>query len=306
MAAQSPRPFLLPTQSPSGPAKAPDLAGQPARVPTGVPDFDYITGGMPTGSVVLLWGEAGAGHQEFALTSAVHLMLHYDLPRLHEFYLGSAKGPFVYPEGVVYISTSRSKDQVLDEVRGSFDPTYGEVLGRHLTFLDLSREYFQDTVVPSSWSAVPSPLLGARSPTVGADGGPLRALADGIDPAAGRKLVIVDSLTDLLVRRGVDAGDLITLLKGLRRRAKEWNAVVYLILSEGVAPSAVEQAVIDSVDGVLHFTWTTSPSHSHRQRTMLIEKFMPILARVPAEYHGRFVIRVGSVNGLVTTQYERI
>ncbi len=306
MAAQTPRPFLLPPQSPSGRPPPPDMTGVPARVPTGVPDFDYLTGGVPTGSVVLLWGEAGAGHQEFALTSAAHLMLHYDFPRLHEFYLGSAKGPFVYPEGVVYVSTSRSKEQVLDEVRGSFEATYGDVLGRHLTFLDLSREYFQDTVVPSAWAAVPSPLLGARSPTVGADQGPLRALADGIDAAAGRRLVIIDSLTDLLVRRGVEATDLLTLLKGLRRRAKEWNSIVYLILSEGVAPAPVEQAVIDSVDGVLHFSWTTSPSHSHRQRTMLIEKFMPVLSRVPAEYHGRFVIRIGSANGLVTTQYERI
>jgi KaiC/GvpD/RAD55 family RecA-like ATPase len=306
MAAQSPRPFLIPPQSPSGGPRPPDLSGVPARVPTGVPDFDYLTGGLPTGSVVLLWGGAGAGHQEFALTSAAHLMLHFDFPRLHAFYLGSAKGPFVYPEGVVYVSTSRSKEQVLDEVRGSFEATYGEVLSRHLTFLDLSREYFQDTVVPSAWAAVPSPLLGARSATVGADSGPLRALADGIDGAAGRQLVIIDSLTDLLVRRGVEASDLLTLLKGLRRRAKEWNAIVYLILSEGVAPAAIEQAVIDSVDGVLHFSWTTSPSHSHRQRTMLIEKFMPVLSRVPAEYQGRFVIRVGAANGLVTTQYERI
>jgi len=306
MAAQSPRPFLIPPQSPSGLPKIADVAGQPPRVPTGVPDFDYLTGGVPSGSVILLWGEAGAGHQEFALTSAAHLMLHYDFPRLHEFYLGSAKGPFLYPEGVVYVSTSRSKAQVLDEVKGSFEATYGEVLGRHLTFIDLSREYFQDTVVPSAWAAVPSPLLGARSPTPGADAGPLRALADGIDQAAGRQLVIIDSLTDLLVRRGVEASDLLTLLKGLRRRAKEWNAIVYLILSQGVAPNAVEQAVIDSVDGVLHFSWTTSPSHSHRQRTMLIEKFMPVLSRVPAEYHGRFVIRIGAANGLVTTQYERV
>jgi KaiC/GvpD/RAD55 family RecA-like ATPase len=306
MAAQSPRPFLLPPQIPSGPPRGADLAGQPARVPTGVPDFDYLTGGVPCGSVVLLWGEAGAGHQEFALTSAVHLMLHYDLPRLHAFYLGSAKGPFVYPEGVVYVSTSRSQEQVLNEVRASFEATYGEVLARHLTFLDLSREYFQDTVVPSSWAGVPSPLLGSGTSSVGADNGPLRALADGIDQAGGRQLVIVDSLTDLLVRRGVEPADLLTLLKGLRRRAKDWNAVVYLILSAGVVPPAVEQAVLDSVDGVLHFRWTTSPSQSHRQRTMLIEKFMPVLARVPAEYQGRFVIRVGAVNGLVTTQYERI
>jgi KaiC/GvpD/RAD55 family RecA-like ATPase len=306
MAINAPRPFLIPPQPSGGPPRPPDLTDQPPRIPAGVPDFDYLTGGIPAGSVVLLWGEAGAGHQEFALTSAVHLMLHYDLPRLHNFYLGSAKGPFVYPDGVVYASTSRSREDVLTELRGAFQASYAEVLARHLSFLDLSREYFQDTVVPAAWASVPSPLLGTGTPSPVSDGGPLRALANRIDEAGARQLVVVDSLTDLLVRRGIEPNDLLTLLKGLRRRAKEWGGAVYLLLSAGVAPPAVEQAVIDSVDGVLHFRWTTSPSHSHRQRTMVIEKFMPVLARIPADYHGRFVIRVGAADGLVTTQYERI
>jgi KaiC/GvpD/RAD55 family RecA-like ATPase len=256
--------------------------------------------------VVLLFGGAGAGHQEFALTSAVHLMLHYDDPRLHEFYLGNAKGPFVYPDGVAYVSTSRSREQVMGELRGAFDGTYLSVLGPHLTFRDLSPSYFADTPVPSAWSSVGSALLsGVRAPSTSPDE-PLRALADAVEASGDNNLVIIDSLTDLLVRRGVEASDVLTFVKGLRRRAKEWGGLVYLILSEGVAPPAIEQAVIDSVDGVLHFSWLSSPSHSHRQRAMVIEKFMPVLSRLPAEYLGRFVIRVNAKNGLVTTQYELI
>lgn len=305
MAAQSPRPFLLPPQTPSGlpPAEAPETV---PRIPTGVPDFDYLTGGMPAGSVVLLFGEAGAGHQEFALTSAVHLMLHYDDPKLHRFYLGSAKGPFAYPERVVYVSTSRSHDQVVEEVRGAFEGTYPTVLERHLVFHDLSPSYFSDTVVPAAWAAVPHLLLSGAPAAAAGNDGPVRALAEALDRDGEKNLVILDSLTDLIVRRGIEPADLLTLVKGLRRRAKEWGGVVYLLLSEGVAPPPVEQAIIDSVDGVLHFAWTTSPNHSHRQRSMLIEKFMPLLARLPAEYHGRFVIRVNYLNGLVTTQYERV
>ncbi|MGA9840352.1 MAG: RAD55 family ATPase [Thermoplasmata archaeon] len=305
MATESPRPFLLPNPS-SRPFRPPDLTDQPARVPTGVPDFDYLTGGLPSGSVVLLFGGAGAGHQEFALTSAVHLMLRYDDPHLHEFYLGNAKGPFVYPEAVAYVSTSRSREQVMTELRGAFDGTYPSVLARHLTFRDLSPSYFADTPVPSEWSSIASPLLSGAPARAAPNDGPLRALADAVDASGDRNIVIIDSLTDLLVRRGVEAADVLTFVKGLRRRAKEWGGLVYLILSEGVAPPAVEQAVIDSVDGVLHFNWVSSPSHSHRQRSMLIEKFMPVLSRLPAEYHGRFVIRVNSKNGLVTTQYERV
>jgi KaiC/GvpD/RAD55 family RecA-like ATPase len=306
MPADSPRPFLVPLRTPA-PATLPEIPEGANRVPTGVPDFDSLTGGFPAGSVVLLFGEAGSGHQEFALTSAVHLMLHYDDPSLHRFFLGSAKGPFVYPQGVAYISTSRSREQVISELHGAFEPTYSEVLSRHLNFHDLSPSYFQDTVVPSSWASLSSPLLsGAPVSAAPDDGGPLRALADAVDQDGRKNLVIVDSLTDLLVRRGLDATDLVTLLKGLRRRAKEWDGVVYLLLSKGVAPASVEQAVTDSVDGVLHFSWVASPSQSHRQRAMVIDKFMPILARIPVEYQGRFVIRVNAMSGLVTTQYERV
>jgi KaiC/GvpD/RAD55 family RecA-like ATPase len=305
MAIESLRPFVPPTFSSA--LKAPDLAGQPPRIPTGVPDFDYLTGGVPSGSVILLLGEAGAGHQEFALTSAVHLMLRYDDPALHRFYLGSAKGPFVYPEGVAYISTSRSREQVLNEVRGSFAGIYPEILVRHLTFHDLSPAYFRDTVVPTAWSSLPpSPLLGEATGSRQAGDGPLGAAAESIDTSGRNNLVVVDSLTDLLVRRGVESNDVLTLLKGLRRRAKEWNGLVYLLLTQGVASPATEQAVMDSVDGVLHFRWTAGPSSSHRQRSMVIPKFMPVLSRIPAEYQGRFVIRVNALNGLVTTQYERI
>jgi KaiC/GvpD/RAD55 family RecA-like ATPase len=300
-----PRPYLYPTQA-VGPGPDGHAVNPTTRVPTGVPDFDYLTGGLPTGSVVLLFGEAGAGHQEFALTSAVHLMMNFDDPLLHRFYLGSAKGPFAYPEGVVYLSTSRSEEQVMSEVRAAFEGSYPEVLSRHLKFHDLSPTYFADTVVPSAWASVSSPLLSGTPAHVKSDGGPVRALADAVDQDGGRNLLIVDSLTDLLVRPGIEPAELLTLLKGLRRRAKDWNGVVYLLLSKGVAPAAVEQAVFDSVDCVLHFSWTTSPNRSHRQRAMLIEKSMPVLARLPAEYHGRFVIRVNAASGLVTTQYERV
>ncbi len=305
MATESPRQFVLPSSTPH-PFRPPDLSGQPARVPTGVPDFDFLTGGLPAGSVVLLFGGAGAGHQEFALTSAIHLMLRFDDPHLHEFYLGNAKGPFVFPDSVVYLSTSRSREQLMGELRGAFDGTYPGVLARHLIFRDLSPSYFADTPVPASWSSVSSSLLSGAPAEAGSTEGPLRALAEAVERSGVNRLVIIDSLTDLLVRRGVDAADVLTFVKGLRRRAKAWGGLVYLMLSEGVAPPAVEQAVIDSVDGVLHFNWLSSPNHSHRQRAMLIEKFMPVLSRLPTEHQGRFVIRVNAQNGLVTTQYERI
>jgi KaiC/GvpD/RAD55 family RecA-like ATPase len=279
-----------------------------ARIPTGVGDFDSVAGGIPVGSVVLLTGEAGAGHQEFALTSATHLMFSYDAERMHKFYLGSVKGNFVYPAGVTYVSLTRSREQVVREVEISFEPTHYDSFVRHLIFHDLSSIYFSDTIVPRAWAQTSAPLLAQLAepnPSSGASD-PLDAIVRAVEQDGNGNVVIVDSLTDLLVRRNLDTEAILTLVKGLRRRAKEWGGVIYLLLSRGVAPGATEQALADSVDGVLSFTWSAHPLRSSRQRTMLIEKFMPVLSHVPHEHQGRFVIRVSSLTGLVTTQYERI
>jgi hypothetical protein len=308
LAIDAPRPWYANTPTFVAPTAA-DTRGGPTRVPTGVPDFDYLAGGIPAGSTVLLLGEPGAGHQEFALTSAAHLMLHFDDPDLHRIYLGNARGPFVYPEGVVYISLTRAQEQVMREVSGAFNPSYTQVLARHIRFHDLSPSYFVDSVVPTSWSSVEEGLLAglaAGSATVRPAAPPLSAIADALEADGPGNLILLDSLTDLLVRRGVDTEEVLTLVKGLRRRSKSWGGLVYLLLTRGVAPPAVEAALIDSVDGVLSFSWTTSPTHSSRQRSMLIEKFMPVLSRIPQEHQGRFVIRVSNVSGLVTTQYERV
>ncbi|MCI4358404.1 MAG: hypothetical protein L3J95_03125 [Thermoplasmata archaeon] len=303
MATDSPQPWSAPLDTvPSRPFSPAQGTGD--RVPTGVADFDYLTGGIPAGSVVLLIGEAGAGHQEFALTSAVHIMLHHDEPRTHALFLGNAPGPFVYPNGIVYVSATRSREQVLREVAGTFEPAYHDVLERHLRFHDISQAYFSDSVVPSGWTSSGSALLAAAPAARSSD--PLAAIADAVEADGASNVILIDSLTDLVVRKGIEVESLLTLVKGLRRRAKWWGGIVYLILSRGVAPDSVEKALYDSVDGVLSFTWTAGPFSSHRNRSMLIEKFMSVLSRIPAEMQGRFVIRVSALNGLVTTQYERI
>jgi KaiC/GvpD/RAD55 family RecA-like ATPase len=301
-----------PTLAPWPPAEGTRTAPAPpvdARIPTGVADFDTLSGGLPVGSVVLLLGEAGAGHQEFALTSATHLMFHHDEERLHKFYLGGARGTFVFPRGVAYVSLTRSREQVLREVAGSFDPLYLQVLGRHLSFSDLSPVYFADSVVPSHWATTPAPLLRATTASpqrFESAAGPLGAITRALEERGPANVVILDSLTDLVVRKGVVTEELVTLVKGLRRRAKEWGGLVYLLLSRGVAPADTEQALIDSVDGVFAFNWMTSPVRSSRQRVLVIPKFMPVLTHVPHEHQGRFVIRISSLTGLVTTQYERV
>ncbi len=277
-----------------------------STIPTGVPDFDSITGGLPAGSVVLLWGEAGAGAIEFAVTSAVHLMLRYDDPERHRRFLGGAPGPFAYPRGVVYVSVTRSERQVFSEIESAFDPSYARTLADHTRFEDLSTDYFQDTAVPGAWASLDRPLLQSAPASRGLPRGPVRHLVEILDRDGPENLILVDSLTDLLVRPGIDPMEILTFLKGLRRQAKQWGGLVYLFLTRGVAPPSTELAVVDSVDGVLSFRWSVSPTLTQRRRALLVEKFLPVLARIPEDRQGRFVLRLDPGTGLVTTQHERI
>ncbi|EQD32840.1 HTR-like protein, partial [mine drainage metagenome] len=172
----------------------------------------------------------------------------------------------------------------------AFDPSYARTLAGHTRFEDLSAEYFQDTAVPGVWASLDRPLLASAPTNRGAPRGPVRRLVEILDRDGPQNLILVDSLTDLLVRPGIDPMEILTFLKGLRRQAKQWGGLVYLLLTRGVAPPSTELAVVDSVDGVLSFRWSTSPTLAQRRRALLVEKFLPVLARIPEERQGRFVL----------------
>ena len=128
------------------------------RIPTGVADFDSIVkGGMPVGSVVLLLGDLGAGQQEYVLTSAAKISLIKENPDSAEFFLGhSVKGQLM-PESIHYITFSRSKEDILQEIEMSFNVDFYESFERNVIFKDFSSKYYRQTLVPKSWSGIRPP-----------------------------------------------------------------------------------------------------------------------------------------------------
>jgi archaellum biogenesis ATPase FlaH len=272
------------------------------RVPTGVSDFDATTGGLPPGSVVLFMGEAGSGFVEFALTSAARITKALE-DSSEVFYMGLYHGGKVLPTHITYLSFTKSRDELLGEVRNTFSEHYPMLLSRHMVYCDLSGPYFSDSMVPPEWSRAKRPLLdgeGSQPREV------LSTMAGELENHGKNSLVIVDSLSDLLVRSSIRKEDVVTLVKGLRRRAKDWKGTVYLLLSKSITEPWIEEAIKDSVDAVLQFGWVSNPHKSSRLRAMWIEKSMPLLAYMRPEQQGRFIINVNETKGLVTTQYERI
>ncbi len=277
--------------------------GDVLRVPTGVADFDsIIQGGMPMGSVVLLLGDVGGGGLEFALTSAAKIGIVKEFPDTRNFMLGDAGKGGILPEKMCYVTFSRSKDDLLREVKMSFNKDFYASLSSGLLFKDFSKDYFMHTVVPTTWvDSDQSGLFSEKS-----SNGLLESLVDFLDQNAPKSMVIIDSLTDLVVSESVDFQDLVALLKGIQRMAKKWGSVFYIVLTDEILDRKRQQMIIDSVDGVLKFEWAKFHHTSKRQRYLYVEKFMSVLPHLDQERIARFATLITSQSGFVVINTERV
>jgi len=274
------------------------------RIPTGVADFDSIMqGGLPAGSVVLLLGDVGGGGHEFALTSAAKIGIVKEFPDTRTFMLGDAGKHGVLPEKMCYITFSRSRNDILQDVKLSFNRDFYESLKTNLLFKDFSRDYFMHTVVPTAWLDLDQSgdLFSDKK-----QDGLLESLVDFLDGNAPKSMVIMDSLTDLVVSETVDFQDVIALLKGIQRMAKKWGAIFYLILTDEILDRKRQQMIIDSVDGVFKFEWAKFHHTSKRQRYLYVEKFMSVLPHLDQERIARFATLITSQSGFVVINTERV
>jgi len=274
------------------------------KVPTGVPDFDAIVnGGLPEGSVVILYGDIGAGQHEFIYTSAFKLATVKEHPYMFETYLGSFCKMEGIPEHICYVTFSRTKDDILREIHEGFDPAFYNMLSRKIQFKDLSAHYYKKSLVPPSWTDGDNGgSLFAGTPKENV----LEALIQYLEEAPPKSMIIIDSLTDLVVSDSIKIADLVNILKGMQRASKRWGGVVYIMLTRGILAPRDEQMFLDSVDGVLTFEWTKYHLSSKRQRYMYVEKFMSVMPHLDKERIARFPTMVTAHSGMTVINMETI
>lgn len=270
------------------------------KVPTGIADLDSIVdGGFPSGSTVLLSGDVGAGMQEYVYTAASKTALVNQRPEARHFYLGDRCDASDLPTQVCYLTFSRSKEIILQELATSFNGEYYRAFRDYTVFKDFSSMYFRHSVVPPSWTHEED-LFDQPSSNI------LEQLVNFLDENAPGALVVIDSLTDLAISEAVEIRDLVTTIKGMQRAAKRWNGLVYLMLTRGILERRHEQLLMDSTDGCLVFEWRSSARSSARQRYMYLEKFTGVLPHLPRDKIARFPTMVSSNSGLVVVYMERI
>lgn len=273
------------------------------RIPTGVSHFDaIIKGGLPSGSVVLLLGGSGAGHQEFAYTSASKIGMVMEHPEICWYHLGHFCNYDYLPQRIAYLTFSRPVEDILREVQLSFNSDYYHAMRDKVFFKDMSSSYFKRTIVPSVWTNQDGCTLFSS----GEQKNVLEEMVNFLDENAENALVIIDSLTDLVTSNAVEIKEMVGVLRGMQRAAKRWDGIIYILLTNGIMDPKEQQMVVDSMDGVLVFEWLKYHQSSKRQRYMYVEKFMSVLPHLDRKRIARFPTMVSRESGMVVIDLEMI
>lgn len=265
--------------------------------PTGIESLDpVLQGGLPSGSLVLLLSEIGAGEFEFAITSVARLL---NRPK--------QDAGKIFPDKVCYVSFTRSKEDVMKEVAFSF-PEFYHMIRDRLEFKDFSEAFFARSFIPINWRSSSLTELTFDSLKWGKDEENLVvAIIDYLDKNAKGSIVIIDSLTVLAQHclERMEWKDLILFLRGLQKASKKWDGIVYAILSEGIFEKCRQEEIQDCMDGVMIFEWDKQ-GISQRQRIMYMKKFRGLLPVLDQDNIVNFETQISSQKGFEVSNIKRV
>ncbi|ELZ55327.1 Htr-like protein [Haloferax sp. ATCC BAA-646] len=267
--------------------------------------IDGITrGGAPPGNVVLLAGESGAGAREFLYTSATMNALSHTDEELFDLHYGSLADTATPPPEIHYVSFTAGEEYLCREMGYTMDDEVVESAVEHIEFHDLSPEYFQLSPIPREWYlGQPTKLedLGHRHNRESV----LGALGSTLSEHAAGNLVVIDSLTDLVASQSDEMtwSDIAMVIKGLEKASYQWGGLI-LVLASTEALSKTELGVLKgATGGTLLFEWESGGSK--RARTMVVQEFRGVLARLESENIVQFETEINE-SGLDVSDVRKI
>lgn len=264
-----------------------------SRIPFGISRFDRtIGGGAPSGSVVLLAGEVGAGAREFIYTTAVMNGLARADEDRFDLYYGDLHEQARLPEAIHYLSFTSARAPLIEEMRHTLDAALVESGTEPMHFGDLSEEYFQLSPVPSEWYSERTQSITSLGQNADTDD-VLDAMGDYLSEHAEDSLVVIDSVTDLISAAGkvMDWSDITLLMKGLEKATNQWGGLILLHVTLDTLSETELGTLMDATNGTFLFEWESGGSE--RDRTMVVKQFRGVLSRLEDENIVRFETDIG-------------
>jgi KaiC/GvpD/RAD55 family RecA-like ATPase len=277
------------------------------RIPTSIPTLDtIIRGGFPSGSLVLLIGEVGAGSTEFAYTSGVmHSMIKKNPDKLKSLkdqlnILLQKDESLKFPGGICYISFTHTKEDIMAELGHTFPPEFKSALSENIFFKDLTPNSLFPPGNKEEWISINA------LKTIDEEREIMEQLASTLDANAPNNIVIIDSLTSLFhaCHRHMTWNNWISFLEEIQRKSKKWDGLVFLLLGKGIFESMKEEEIMDVADGVLVFEWFEEGFA--RQQAMYMKKFRGVMPHMARDFIIRFDTMVTNTEGFVVTNVKRI
>ncbi len=234
-----------------------------AKIPTGVRSIDLaVSGGLPSGSLVILSGASGSGVDSF-----FHTACFMNAAKKEGIISDSQEENTFLPENIIYILLSKTKNDILRDINVAYSDDLIDAFKEVVQFKDLMSDQYS-----SSLSSLDS--LSESSSEEGEEGiEVVRSIVDYLEENGQNSLIVLDSLDDLI--RGFGSGSEKRLLDSLKtvrsRNRKDWNSLIFVRLTEGIFPESVENSIFSLADGV--FKFSSKSSGGSRTREIICEKF---------------------------------
>ena len=270
------------------------------HMPTGIPSFDpVLNGGVPLGSVILLSGGAGGGNVEFAYSSVL------SHARSKKAGKEICSENLCFPEEIVYFTFTKLASSIRREIELSFRAD-SEIFDGTVRFIDLSKIYFDASVVPRKWYSKTDIVetLQSRRHEPESLFGELSKQMETIPPGS---LIVFDSLTDIATQHANDAEwhQFISFLRGIQRVAKYWNTTYYMLISDAIFEPRRMADIKDCCDASISFEWEEA-SGRRRQRVMFIEKFRMVMPDLEENDFVKFAVRITGDGGFEVSNIRMV
>ncbi len=209
---------------------------------TGITPLDaQLGGGFPSGSVILLLEEPGAGADVFSF--------HFAVAGINN------------NEKVLYITTNDTKDQILQNIKLYFALEDG--VADRIEFIDLvSSRLIQQT---DSTSDVKAFLKQMKHD-------PLKHVKTTIR-SCNHERIILNSLAYFVLN--YNAEDVVELINEMSLTAKKNDSVILLLMTKGIADDKLENTIKFMADGIIEMT--INESGNEIQRLLKILKLKRVL-----------------------------
>jgi len=270
------------------------------HMPTGIPSFDpVLNGGVPLGSVILLAGGPGGGNVEFAYSSVLsHARRQKAEKEIHNEQICN-------PKEIVYFTFTKLAPSIRREIELSFRAE-SEIFEGTIRFIDLSKIYFDSSVVPREWYTTTDLVETFRTRRSEPEN-LLSELTKQLGTIEEGSLLVFDSLTEIATQAVTDTEwhQFISFLRGLQRVSKHWKTTYYLLMSDSILEPRRMAEIKDCCDASIRFEWEETGGR-RRQRVMFIEKFRIVMPALEEQDLVKFAVRITTDGGFEVSNIRMV